>query len=123
MNEQGITSRPRATRIVNVYRGGYDVYVGSPQSGIKPEEIAPGEYGFLGNPFEDICDPDDRMARYREYFLDRVAEDRRFRLAVLAIRGKRLGCFCEDGQSCHAEVIAEWLEIHRDAHHQLVGKS
>ena len=114
-------NHPRATRIVNVYQQGYDVYAGSPQDGVSPEGIAPGQYGFLGNPFEDSCDPEERLSRYREYFLDRVRADRRFRLAVLAIRGKRLGCFCEDGESCHADVISEWLEVHREAHQHLVG--
>lgn len=121
MKETG--KRPRATRIVNVYRQGYDVYAGSPQNGVSPRDVSPGQFGFLGNPFEDSCDEQERLVNYREYFLDRIRNDRRFRLAVLAIRGKRLGCFCEEGQSCHADIISDWLEGNRDAHRQLVGSN
>lgn len=112
---------PKSTRIVNIYRDGYDVYVGSPRDGTDPRDIAPGAYGFLGNPFADMADPQESIEAFREYFVERLRTDRQFRLAVLAIRGKRLGCFCEEGESCHADVIAEWLEGQRKAHHALIG--
>jgi hypothetical protein len=115
------STRPFSTAIVNLYNEGYDVYVGSPRDGLDPREVQPGDYGFLGNPFADMADSDEAIAAYRDYFLDRVRNDRRFRLAVLAIRGKRLGCFCEEGERCHAEAIAEWLEGQRKAHASLIG--
>lgn len=116
-----MSSRSLSNPIVNLYREGYDVYVGSPRDGRDPRDVPPGGYGFLGNPFADSSDPDAAIERYRDYFLDRVSGDRRFRLAVLAIRSKRLGCFCEEGEHCHAEVIAEWLEGQRKAHTILLG--
>lgn len=121
MRKKSTSPRPPVTRTVNIYREGYDVYVGSPKPGVNPRDVAPGQYGFLGNPYADLLDEEERTSLYREYFLQRVKDDRRFRLAVLAIRGRRLGCFCEEGESCHADVIAEWLEPHAKAHHQLVG--
>lgn len=109
------------TQTVNVYEESYDVYVGSPSDGISPQDIQPGEYGFLGNPFEDISDKKESIDLYCKYFAERLAKDRRFRFAVLAIRGKRLGCFCEEGETCHADIIVRWLEKHRKAHQNLIG--
>lgn len=113
--------RRRSTQVVNIYASSYDVYTGSPQTGVDPRDIPPGQYGFLGNPFQDSSDPQEAAEMFREYFLQRVGEDRRFRLAVIAIWGKKLGCFCEEGETCHADVVAEWLEGQRKAHHKLLG--
>lgn len=116
-----INNRPLATRIVNVYEESYDVYVGSPYDGISPKDIQPGEYGFLGNPYEDMADSKEALELYCKYFAERLANDRRFRFAVLAIRGKRLGCFCEEGEHCHADIIVRWLERQGQAHKNLIG--
>ncbi len=45
--------------------------------------------------------------KYKVYFYDRIAVDREFRRAVEALKGRRLGC---DPQSCHAEVIAAFVD-------------
>lgn len=116
-----IPHKKRTTKVVNIYESSYDVYVGSTQSGTDPRKIPPGQYGFLANPFQDSCDQDESLELFREYFLERVGSDRRFRLAVISVWGKRLGCFCVDGEICHADIIAEWLETQRQAHHQLLG--
>lgn len=49
------------------------------------------------------------IARYKVTFLRRVETDPVFRAAALALRGKRLGCWCVPA-ACHAEVIAEWVD-------------
>ena len=33
-----------------------------------------------------------------------------FRDAVCRLRGKRLGCFCDEADPCHAKVLAELAE-------------
>lgn len=98
------------TKVVNVYYHAYDVYVGNPQGGTDPRELQPGEYGFLGNPWNHLSDPGEAQRKYEKYFLQRVRKDRRFRLAVLSLQGQRLGCFCEEGQGCHADFLKRWLE-------------
>lgn len=116
------THKPqRATKVVNLYNESYDVYAGSPQSGIDPQEIAPGQYGFLGNPYQDSCDHEESLYLFQEYFMGRLKSDRQFRLAVLSIRGKKLGCFCEHGERCHADIVADWLEGQRQNHIRLLG--
>ena len=37
-----------------------------------------------------------------------VGED--FRAELLALRGKRLGCFCDEADTCHATVLADVIE-------------
>ena len=72
-----------------------------------------GRPTVFGNPF-NLEDPSDEAARvavvesYREYFLRRVASDDVFRRAVLALKGRDLGCWCAP-RLCHASVILEWL--------------
>jgi hypothetical protein len=46
-----------------------------------------GEDGYFGNPF-------------------RMGQDSEFKHRVLALKGKRLGCFCKP-KACHGDVIAE----------------
>jgi hypothetical protein len=96
------------SEIVNVFREAYDVYVGSPSDGKDPREVPPGGYGFLGNPFTE-GDQEEQIELFRDYFLKRIEEDRQFRLAVQAIRGRRLGCFCSPS-TCHAQVIVSYLD-------------
>ena len=55
---------------------------------------------------------------FKRYFLSRVERDPRFRERVMALKDKRLGCFCSrhwdlDGNPmCHGVVIAQWLDRH-----------
>jgi hypothetical protein len=85
------------TRVVNRRIEAWDVYIGRP--------------GIFGNPFHINKNRTraDAINLYRRYFLERVAEDSRFRAEVLALRGKRLGCWCAP-LPCHGDVIVEWLE-------------
>lgn len=89
------------TRVVNLRREPYDVYIG---------RAGRGEDGYFGNPFP-LRSEADRPAvieKYRRYFYDRIAKDPEFRRRVEALRGKRLGCFCAP-EPCHGDVIADYL--------------
>jgi Domain of unknown function (DUF4326) len=35
-------------------------------------------------------------------------KDPEFKRRILALKGKRLGCFCQP-EACHGDVIADWL--------------
>lgn len=83
------------TRVVNLHRDRHDVYVGRPS--------------IFGNPFHTKAG-EDRMqviARYKDYFLERVESDPEFRAAAEKLRGKILGCHCKP-KPCHGDVIAAW---------------
>lgn len=90
------------TRAVNLKQEPFDVYIG---------RAGRGQDGYFGNPFR-LAPGSMRgstIAKFREYFLKRVEEDADFRRAVLALRGKRLGCFCKP-LACHGDVIAAWID-------------
>lgn len=92
------------TRAVNLYKEQYDVYIG---------RAGNGKDGYFGNPFR-LGAHESRgstIDRYRAWFLERVDRDPEFRARVMALKGKRLGCFCKP-QACHGDVIAEWIETH-----------
>lgn len=95
------------TRVVNLSSGEpFDVYIGRAGHGYD---------GYFGNPFELRRDtPVVRAAvlrEFREWFLERVESDGRYRARVLALRGKTLACpgNCKP-KPCHGDVIVWWLE-------------
>ena len=101
--------RSGLTTVVNIRLDAYDVYIG---------RAGRGEDGYFGNPFwlgrEEARGA--TIARFKEYFLERVEKDAVFRARVLALRGKKLGCFCKGRAGpginvpCHGDVIAEWVD-------------
>lgn len=104
------------TRVVNLRRESFDVYIGRASSRKPPHLCDPGEEGYLGNPFPVArCGRIGAMKWFRRYAFKRLVEpgDARFRAAVESGRGKRLGCFCKDARGrgeCHGDVYVEWLE-------------
>ena len=109
-----------ATTVVNIYHKlPYDCYIGRPRGGGDPRALAPGSYGFLGNPFPMGKDNrEEAIAAFAVYFHARVETDPAFAVAVLALRGRTLACFCKP-RSCHGDVIALWL----DAQGEVAGAS
>lgn len=97
------------TRVVNLRREDYDVYIGRPGNGFD---------GYFGNPIKTgylckLCDQYHERASstihcYTNAFYQRIYEDSEFVARVLALRGKRLGCFCAPN-ACHGDVIAKFL--------------
>lgn len=63
-------------------------------------------------PLGDVWHRDeDALKLFRRDFLACIEKNPAFRAAVLALRGKRLGCpGCPTGAPCHARIIAEWIE-------------
>ncbi|MCP4544938.1 MAG: DUF4326 domain-containing protein [bacterium] len=115
-----IRTTPSATLIVNLAADEYDIYIGrgsDPRTHMLTAGVRPGERGWLGNPhpigYCDLCDlehtRDECIAAFREDFRGKLTTDDAFRAAVLALRGKRLGCYCKP-KNCHGDVIKAYLD-------------
>ena len=89
------------TAVVNIKKEPFDVYIG---------RASRGEDGYFGNPFRigNGISRGDAVERFQSYFGERIEKDSEFKLRVLALKGKRLGCFCKP-KACHGDVIADWL--------------
>lgn len=71
---------------------------------------APPNPGFLGNPFPvKTYGRKECIALFAIYFHERIKTDEEFRKAVLALKGKRLGCFCKP-LDCHGDIVKDWLD-------------
>lgn len=89
-----------ATTVINIKtRAYFDVYIGRGRSSV------------LGNPFK-IGRGGDRaevIAKYREYFYERLGNDPEFKAKILRLKGKVLGCQCKP-LDCHGGILVEYLD-------------
>jgi hypothetical protein len=92
----------KRTRVVNLRREAYDVYIGL---------AGRGQDGTFGNPFWTGNDEvrDEVIEKFKIHFLERVKSDPDFHRKVQELKGKRLGCFCKP-KRCHGDVIVDYLE-------------
>ena len=108
------------TIVVNLNTDEYDVYIGrgiKKRTNMLTEGIKPGEEGWLGNPhpigYCQICSTthtrEECIEKFKEDFYKKLEEDSEFRKAVLALKGKRLGCYCKP-KACHGDVIKAWID-------------
>ncbi len=86
------------TEVVNIYKHPDKDYVyigrGSP----------------FGNPFKlGKYTREEALEKFRHYFYEYALKNEDYRDAVLALKGKKLGCFCKP-KSCHGDIIKEWLD-------------
>lgn len=90
------------TKVVNIYKEPYDVYIG---------RAGKGKDGYFGNPIrlQKGEDAGATIEKYKEYFYDRLEKDEEFKRRVLELKGKTLGCFCKP-KPCHGDVIVEYLD-------------
>jgi len=93
--------------VVNI-RDEHDVYGGRPRRGKAPEEIKPGEHGWLGNPFSKGT-REQNIQNFRSYFWERINTDARFREEVVGLMNKRVACFCHPN-ACHLDQVKAWLD-------------
>lgn len=91
-----------ATTVVNLRSEPFDVYIG---------RAGKGQDGYFGNPYDVRKYGADALPKFIGYFLGRVEADAEFRRRVVALHGKRLGCFCKP-RDCHGDVIAEWVNAY-----------
>lgn len=79
---------------------GFDGTFGNPHPVDKPCALCGGVTHRRGN----------SIALFESYFMNRVATDMDFRQKVLALRGKRLACFCKPKHECHGDILKAWLD-------------
>lgn len=96
----------QVTRVVNIRREDYDVYIG---------RTGKGEDGYFGNPIR--LNPGESrgttLERYKEYFYNRLKNDPEFKKRIEGLKGLTLGCFCKSNP-CHGDIIIEYLESSAD---------
>lgn len=102
------------TRVVNIRRSAFDVYIG---------RVGKGYDGYFGNPHVvgqrctrcgEVHDTgSSTLPCFADYFRARIGQDAEFRMRVLGLAGKRLGCFCAPN-CCHGDVIAAFLNRSRE---------
>jgi hypothetical protein len=95
---------PPKTRVVNLRYESADVYCGKGSP--------------LGNQFmQPHANRQTAIDLYKHWFLDRVRWCPEFRVYVLSLAGKRLGCHCKP-KPCHLDFVALWIDANRpDAEH------
>ena len=99
------------TMIINVRSGiEYDVYIGRPGRGKSGEFGNPHTLGFCRVCDQVHRDKGDASAAFAEDFYFQIQHDPVYRQKIEALRGKVLGCFCDDKNTCHGRVYVEWLE-------------
>lgn len=108
------------TKVVNLYKEKYDVYIGRRNRFVDPNygtgngpSDKPGLDGYFGNPFSlkpkaSQAEREECLRLYTEYFRQRLVEDPEFKQKIDELKGKTLGCFCKP-KLCHGDVIAEYL--------------
>lgn len=91
-----------STKVVNIRREQYDVYIG---------RAGHGQDGYFGNPVR--LKPGEArgttLEKYKTYFYNRLVADPEFKRRIHGLKGKILGCFCKP-QSCHGDIIKEYLD-------------
>lgn len=104
------------TRVVNINREPYDVYIG---------RAGKGQDGYFGNPiqFNEKCPECGRIHKdnstgreelvecYRYWFWRKIKNDPEFKRRIEELKGKTLGCFCKP-KPCHGDIIAFYLEFY-----------
>lgn len=88
------------TTVVNLHRNEYEQYIG---------RKGKGEDGYYGNPFDmRNFNREECLERYAEWFYHRIKTDYNFKVKILKLHGKVLGCFCKPND-CHGDIIAEYV--------------
>ena len=90
------------TRVVNLRREDYDVYIG---------RAGQGEDGYFGNPIR--LNPGETrgstLEKFKEYFYNRLQTDPQYKERIASLKGLTLGCFCKPNP-CHGDIIKEYLD-------------
>lgn len=95
------------TRVVNLRREPYDVYIG---------RAGKGHDGYFGNPVRrdepcPVCSEThtskgSTLPCFERYARQRIERDPTYRERVQALYGKTLGCFCKPVSACHGDILA-----------------
>lgn len=94
-----------ATRVVNLRRDAYDVYIGRGSIWGNPYTHLPLS-GTKAN--TQVATREEAIEKYLDYFVEKLATDKAFKEATEELKGKVLGCYCKP-ERCHGDILAEWL--------------
>ncbi len=89
------------TRVVNLRRAPYDIYIGRPSPFGNPFSHLPGTLAKYR-----VSSRQEAIDRFRKWFTEQPELVKR---AMAELRGKTLGCFCKPA-SCHGDVIAKVID-------------
>lgn len=100
------------TQVVNLRKKYFDVYIGRRNASRGLPESP------FHNPFKSTDYPHSDPAIQRvyvvvafaQYFYTKIQEEPDFQKKVLALRGKKLGCWCKP-KLCHGDVIAHYVDV------------
>jgi hypothetical protein len=87
------------TKVVNLHKEPYDVYIGRPGR---------GQEGKWGNPFSSYKNGitvKESIDKFEEYLLNNIE----LMTDIHELKGKTLGCFCKPGP-CHGDVLAKYAD-------------
>ncbi len=89
-----------STKVVNVKKEPYDVYI--------------GRGSRWGNPFRMHKEEDRNLvvSQYRIYLFEQLQSGEVTPEDLLALDGKRLGCYCAP-RACHGDVIVNAIEYYK----------
>lgn len=83
-------------QVVNIKKGDeYDVYIGRPSEFGNPYDAK--TYGLIK------C-----LKMYEVHTRNRLAKDPDFKIRLLELKDKRLGCFCKPNM-CHGDVLVKLI--------------
>lgn len=86
------------TRVVNLKKEEYDVYIGRPGKGLNSE---------FGNPFPvPMYTIFKSLDLYEKYTRAKLEVDPLFKQRLLLLKGKKLGCFCKPNL-CHGDILVK----------------
>ena len=71
----------------------------------------PTQSSIFANPFKIGKDGtrEEVIQKYKIYIMDKITNDDTMRIELLALKGKKLGCWCFP-EACHGNVLLELIE-------------
>jgi hypothetical protein len=99
-----------------VYRPGMvlgprDLYVGRGRLRCNLHSSEPGEWGWLGNPYDEgIFGLDACIEMYAKAFISKMQADPEFAARIRSLDVDRVLCWCQLDKNCHGDFIVAYLE-------------
>lgn len=90
------------TKVVNLYKEQYDIYIG--RSG-------KGKSSIWGNPYSAKEHGHDKcISLFKDYIYKKLVSDKILQEELSKLKGMKLGCFCKP-KACHGDVLIEMMEL------------
>lgn len=89
----------------------YDIYIGRADGFKHLMNTAPGERGWLGNPFPlEKFSREEAVDLYEKMLRRKLEKHDEFRQKFKELKGKKLGRYCGEDELCHGDIILKILE-------------